>query len=72
MTLLREEIIIEKIQVLSLKPGDVIILKVPESLSGDGMERLAEQWKRFADFTGIGDYPMIIIEDIDVSIIRKE
>lgn len=59
---------IEKMSVLSLRPGDILAISTTRTLSAETIERLKSA------FAGVvGEVPMLVLTDgLEVGVIRKE
>lgn len=67
-----EDFGIDNVQILSLQPNDVIILKANRTLSDGVLDELNAKWKRIANELGLASDRVLILEEMDISILRED
>lgn len=63
---------LEAMQVLSVKPGDVVVLRFQGRLSPTAHEYITEDWKK--SWKGPGERPLLMIleEGAEIGVLRRE
>lgn len=65
--------LIEAVKVLSVEPGDVIILKVKEFITSETSNRLMKLWDTVVAGTKVEGVKFVVLDgDSDIEVLRKE
>ncbi len=64
---------VEKIQILSLRPGDALVVSGGGTISADAAGRIAGYLQKFCrDNLGIDDVPVMVMGETTLRVLRAE